>query len=79
MSVDERIEEERREKRTALAELGVDTYPTKFERTHTVSDAFAAFSDKTAEELEAAPSRVRTAGRIVACDPELRQGGFRST
>jgi lysyl-tRNA synthetase class 2 len=75
VGIDERIEEERRAKRSDLRELGVDVYPTSFDRTHTVSDAFATFQDKTAEELEAAPIVVRTAGRIVAAN-KFGKAGF---
>ena len=66
MSVEERIEEERRAKRAALAELGIDVYPRRFERTHTVSEAYDTFQDRSAEELEKTPVVVRTAGRLVA-------------
>jgi lysyl-tRNA synthetase, class II len=65
----ERIEEERRAKREALASSGVDVYPTKFERTHSPSEAFERFQEKTAGELDADPVRVRTAGRVVALRP----------
>jgi lysyl-tRNA synthetase class 2 len=49
--------------------MGVDVYPTRFERSHTPSEAFERFQDRTAEELEREPVRVRTAGRIVALRP----------
>ncbi len=75
MGIDERIEEERRTKRSDLRELGVDVYPTSFHRTHTVSEAFETFQDKTAEELEATPVQVRTAGRIVAAN-KFGKAGF---
>jgi lysyl-tRNA synthetase class 2 len=68
------MEEERRRKRAAIEALGVDVYPTRFERTHTASDAFTRFRDKTAEELEKAPIRVRTAGRILALRPFGKAG-----
>jgi lysyl-tRNA synthetase class 2 len=64
-SIEERIEDERRAKRDAIAKLGVDVQPTRFERSHTVSEAFEAFRDRTTEELERDAVRVRTAGRIT--------------
>lgn len=79
MGIDERIEQERRSKRADLAELGIDLYPTSFERTHTVSEAFEAFEDKSAEELEAEPVVVRTAGRIVALNKFGKAGFLRLT
>ena len=66
MGIEERIEDERRKKREELKELGVNIYPTRFDRTHTISDAFATFDTKISEELETNPVRVRTAGRIRA-------------
>jgi lysyl-tRNA synthetase class 2 len=74
MSIEERMEEERRRKRDAIAALGVDVYPTRFERTHTVSEAFTLFDSRTAEELEKEPVRVRTAGRILGLRPFGKAG-----
>ncbi len=68
------MEEERRRKRDAIAALGVDVYPTRFDRTHTVSDAFHQFEARSAEELEKDPVRVRTAGRILALRPFGKAG-----
>ncbi|HSF15365.1 MAG TPA: lysine--tRNA ligase [Vicinamibacteria bacterium] len=76
MSVEERIEEERRQKRVAIRGLGVETYPTRFERTHTVSETARTFASKSAEELEQAPVRVRTAGRIVGAIRSFGKAGF---
>ena len=68
------MEEERRRKRAAIEALGVDVYPTRFERTHTVSEAFDRFQQRSAEELERDPVRVRTAGRILALRPFGKAG-----
>ncbi len=75
MGIDERIEQERRTKRADLRELGIDVYPTGFDRTHTVSDAFDTFQSRSAEELEKEPVVVRTAGRIVAIN-KFGKAGF---
>ncbi len=40
---------DRREKLEALRELGVDVYPTRFDRTHTISQALAEFSPRSGE------------------------------
>jgi lysyl-tRNA synthetase class 2 len=74
MTVEDRMEEERRRKRAAIEALGVDVYPTRFDRTHTPSEAFERFQERTAKELEEEPIRVRTAGRIVALRPFGKAG-----
>jgi lysyl-tRNA synthetase class 2 len=57
---------QRRANFEALAALGVDRYPHKFERTDTVSDLVAAHGGKNKDELEAAAVRTATAGRVLA-------------
>jgi lysyl-tRNA synthetase class 2 len=52
----------------------VDVYPTRFDRTHTVSEAYARYEGRTASELDDDPVRVRTAGRIVALRPFGKAG-----
>jgi lysyl-tRNA synthetase class 2 len=74
LSVEEKMEEERRRKRAAIEALGVDVYPTRFDRSHTVSEAFEKFQALEAEDLEKSPVRVRTAGRIVALRPFGKAG-----
>ncbi len=75
MGIDERIEQERRTKRADLGELGIDVYPTGFDRTHTVSEAFDTFQSLSGEELEKDPVVVRTAGRVVAIN-KFGKAGF---
>jgi lysyl-tRNA synthetase, class II len=58
-----------RERRNALEEireLGFDTYPHNFNRTHTISEIVAQFEPKTAEALQAEQPAVTAAGRIHA-------------
>jgi lysyl-tRNA synthetase class 2 len=57
---------QRRANFDSLAELGVDRYPHKFERTDAVADLVAAHSGKGREELEAAAIQTTTAGRVLA-------------
>ena len=57
---------DRREKLEALRELGIDVYPTRFDRTHSISQALAEFSPRSGEELEEAAPKVLVAGRLVA-------------
>jgi len=75
VGTEERIEEERRKKRAELEELGVNVYPTRFARTHTISAAVSTFEGQTGEELEQSPVRVRTAGRIMAVN-RFGKAGF---
>ena len=75
MGIDERIEQERRTKRADLGELGIEVYPTGFDRTHTVSEAFGTFQSLSGEELEKDPVVVRTAGRVVAIN-KFGKAGF---
>ena len=60
---------ERQRSLEQIARLDVDTYPHKFARTHTISQIVREFDREariTGEELDAAPVRVRVAGRIHA-------------
>src|SRR6187397_2142542 len=57
---------QRRENFDALSRLGVDPYPRRFERSHTIEELVAAHGATAAEALEAEQPRARTAGRILA-------------
>jgi lysyl-tRNA synthetase, class II len=60
---------ERQRSLEEIVRLGVDPFPHKFERTHTISQIIQQFDReprKTGEELESTPVRVRVAGRIHA-------------
>ena len=57
---------QRRENFQRLIELGVEPYPRRFDRTHTVEELVTAYGRKTGEELEAEQPRTRTAGRVLA-------------
>lgn len=63
----ERSEQERVriEKLKKIVELGIDPYPRKFERTHSVSDIRENFESKSGEELEKETISVKTSGRIM--------------
>jgi lysyl-tRNA synthetase class 2 len=56
---------QRLEKAEALRALGVDLYPTRYERTHTLGDIVAAYGDKRLEELETLAVPARIAGRVL--------------
>jgi lysyl-tRNA synthetase class 2 len=58
--------EERRRSLEQIISLGVDAYPHKFERSHSISQIIAQFSERTSEQLESEGPQVRVAGRIHA-------------
>ena len=62
---DEQIRQ-RRANLEALAALGVDPYPRRFDRTHSVSALVEAHGDATGEALEAGSVETTTAGRVLA-------------
>ena len=66
MALDEEIYQLRRQKLKQIEALGQPPYRGKYDLTHTISRILAAYSDKTAEQLEASRLNVRVAGRIMA-------------
>ena len=62
---DEQIQQ-RRANLAALASLGVDVYPRRFERTHTVTSLADTYRDATGEALDAERVETTTAGRVLA-------------
>ena len=50
----------------ALQALGVDVYPRRFDRTHTIAALATGFGDRPAEALEADKVETITAGRVLA-------------
>src|SRR4029078_4695124 len=56
----------RRERRARIVELGYDAFPTKADVDTTIADVVAKYTPSSAQELEAAPVRVKIAGRIMA-------------
>ncbi|HVS32924.1 MAG TPA: lysine--tRNA ligase [Thermoanaerobaculia bacterium] len=55
----------RREKLDRIVALGYDRFPTKARTDTTIHDVVGRFGEKSAQELEASPMRVRIAGRIM--------------
>jgi len=66
LALDDKIYELRREKLKQIEALGQQTYPTKYDFTHTIPPIVAAYAEKTAEQLENPRVNVRVAGRIMA-------------
>jgi len=64
-SQDEQIQQ-RRANLDELARLGVEIYPRRFDRQHTVSELVDAYGERTHDDLEAAKPQTVTSGRILA-------------
>jgi lysyl-tRNA synthetase class 2 len=83
LAFEENLYDLRREKLKQIEALGQESYPRRYDFTHTVSQIILEHS-KTAEELEASRITVRVAGRILAIRQmgkagfvQLQQGGQR--
>ena len=63
--LDEQIQQ-RRANLEALRALGVDVYPRRFDRTHSIAAIVAQYSDRSGEALDADQVSVTTAGRVLA-------------
>ena len=62
------LEEQLAQRQANLAELrtlGVDVYPRRFDRTHTISQLVASYAERTHDELEAEKIPATTSGRIL--------------
>jgi lysyl-tRNA synthetase class 2 len=66
MSSQEEQLEQRQANLQELAKLGVDVYPRRFDRQHTVSDLVDRYGARTHDELEAERIATVTSGRILA-------------
>ena len=70
----DQFEQVRVEKLKKIESLGFDAYPTSYRYTHTLRLLSEEFSGQTSEDLEAAPEKVRVAGRVVASRPFGKAG-----
>jgi lysyl-tRNA synthetase class 2 len=66
MSSQEEQLEQRQANLQELSKLGVDIYPRRFDRQHTVSELVDRYGDRTHDELEAEHVPTVTSGRILA-------------
>ena len=66
MSSQEEQVAQRRANLEALAALGVEIYPHKFDREHTVSDLVGRHGERTREDIDAEKPPALTSGRILA-------------
>jgi lysyl-tRNA synthetase class 2 len=63
-SLDEQLQQ-RKVNLDELRKLGVEIYPRKFDRTHTVSDLVSGYGERSHDELEAEHVQASTSGRIL--------------
>jgi lysyl-tRNA synthetase class 2 len=63
-SLDEQVQQ-RRANLDELVKLGVEAYPRRFDRRHTIDQLVSAYGKRTGEELEAERIETITSGRIV--------------
>ncbi|HYL91602.1 MAG TPA: lysine--tRNA ligase [Alphaproteobacteria bacterium] len=66
MSFEQEVYKLRQQKLGEIEALGQPAYPHKFAATHTVPEILAAYTDKTAEQLESPRVAVKISGRIIS-------------
>ena len=74
MSFEESQYQLRREKLKQIEALGQESYPRKFESTHSIPDILAKYSDSTGEQLERERVNVRVAGRLMSIRGQGKAG-----
>ncbi len=84
LALDDKIYQLRRDKLEQIEALGQESYPRRYDFTHTLPQILAEFSSRTTEDLEKPRINVRVAGRIMAIRlmgkagfAHLQQGGQR--
>ncbi len=65
VSLEEQIQQ-RRANLGELSKLGIETYPRRFDRTHTITQLVDDYGERTGEQLEAEHITTVTSGRILA-------------
>jgi lysyl-tRNA synthetase class 2 len=65
MSSQEEQIQQRRQNLIELSNLGVEIYPRRFERRHTIAELVGRFGDRSHDQLEAERIETTTAGRIL--------------
>src|SRR5581483_9177173 len=66
MSSEDELIAQRRANLDALRQLGVDVYPRRFDRTHTISELCEQYGPRSHDELEAEHVATTTSGRVLA-------------
>ena len=71
-SLDEQLQQ-RRANLDELVKLGVDVYPRRFDRTHTITALAGTYSERSHDELEAERIETTTSGGFSASDRSARR------
>src|SRR5881227_475872 len=74
MSFEESQYQLRREKLKQIEALGQQSYPRKFEFTHSIPEILSKYSDATTEQLERERVNVRVAGRLMSIRGQGKAG-----
>ena len=74
MSFEENQYQLRRDKLRQIEALGQESYPRKFESTHSIPEILAKYSDSTGEQLERERVNVRVAGRLMSIRGQGKAG-----
>jgi lysyl-tRNA synthetase, class II len=69
----------RKESLAAISDLGIDTYPHRFDHSHNISDIVGMFGSRTGEQLQAEAVHPRVAGRVLAINVMGKAGFIRIT
>jgi lysyl-tRNA synthetase class 2 len=66
--------QQRRKKLQAIAGLGFEAYPRRYEATHTIPQIVASYSSFSTEQLSAEKIMVRVPGRLMTLRPHGKAG-----
>src|SRR5579864_1360275 len=66
MSSQDELIEQRRANLDALRQLGIDVYPRRFDRRHTIAELCAQYGERSHDELESERIETITSGRLLA-------------
>jgi lysyl-tRNA synthetase, class II len=70
---------DRKKALAAIGDFGIDIYPHRFDRSHSISDIVETFGSRTSEDLQAEQTPFRVAGRIHAINIMGKAGFIRIT
>ena len=74
MSFEDSTYQLRREKLKQIEALGQESYPRKFESTHSIPNILAKYSDSAGEQLERERVNVRVGGRLMSIRGQGKAG-----
>ncbi|MFY9554439.1 MAG: lysine--tRNA ligase [Blastocatellia bacterium] len=69
----------RKQSLAAISDLGIDLYPHRFDRSHSITNIVEMFEGKTGDQLQSELIRPRVAGRVIAINLMGKAGFIRIT